>query len=151
MAKYQADKLQRWALSPLTFRYMIEHVPGEVNVWSDLLSRWGAGQERIEDRAFARVARLAVVQRVSPLEEPEFAWPTEAEIRTLQRAARGAGDDLQCAVWSDKRSLMVMPSGQVWIPPDTGDLQQRLCVKAHAGRDERIREVDRLHSSDAKR
>lgn len=43
MARHQADKLQRWALSLLSFQYVIEHVPGEANVWGDLLSRWGAG------------------------------------------------------------------------------------------------------------
>lgn len=47
-------------LSLLAFWYMIEHVPGDVSVWGDLLSRWGAGKERIEDGAVARVARLAV-------------------------------------------------------------------------------------------
>lgn len=36
-------------------------------------------------------------------------------------------------MWSDERGLMLMPSGQVWIPLDAGDLRQRLCVIAHAG------------------
>lgn len=78
----------------------------------------------------SRVQRLC---SACPLEEPEFVWPTEAKIRTLQRAARDAGDDLQRTVWRYERGLMVMPSCQVWIPPDAGDQQQRLCVIAHAG------------------
>jgi len=50
MDRYQADKLQRWALSLMPFQYIIEHVPGEMNVWGDLLSRWGAvrGRSRSE-------------------------------------------------------------------------------------------------------
>ena len=39
MAKYQADKLQRWALVMSTFPYTIESVSGEDNVWGNLLIR----------------------------------------------------------------------------------------------------------------
>jgi hypothetical protein len=133
MARYQADKLQRWALSLLSFRYVIEHVPGEANAWGDLLSRWGAGQDQPADRAGVQIARLAVVERVSPLEESDFVWPTEAELKELQQHANDAGADLQGAEWSDERQLMVTPAGQVWIPADSAEMQQRLCVIAHVG------------------
>ncbi|KAE9030308.1 hypothetical protein PF011_g666 [Phytophthora fragariae] len=56
MAKYRADKSQRWALSLMSFKYVIEHVPGEVNAWGDLPSRWGAGP-------------------ALPLSRPRDAWP----------------------------------------------------------------------------
>ncbi|KAH9094099.1 hypothetical protein Ae201684P_016714 [Aphanomyces euteiches] len=46
MARYQAHKLQRWAMVMATFPYTLEHVAGEANVWGDLLSRWGAAQQR---------------------------------------------------------------------------------------------------------
>ncbi|KAE9356250.1 hypothetical protein PF008_g3693 [Phytophthora fragariae] len=97
MARYQADKLQHWTMSLLVFRYVIEHVPGEVNAWGDLLSRWGAGPALKQERTSRRVARLAVVQRVSPLEDPEFVWPAETEIRALQQVARDDNSDLQGA------------------------------------------------------
>jgi hypothetical protein len=76
MARYQADKLQQWAMTLSMFQYEIEHVPGEENVWGDLLSRWGAQQ----DPPVARMAKLAVVQRVSPLQERDFVWPTQGEL-----------------------------------------------------------------------
>ncbi|GMF39969.1 unnamed protein product [Phytophthora fragariaefolia] len=94
MARYQADKLQRWALSLMSFQY---HVPGDVNVWGDLLSRWGAGQVREDEHEATRVARLAVVERVSPLEDPEFVWPSETEIKAVQDAARKAAQGLEGA------------------------------------------------------
>ncbi|KAE9073862.1 hypothetical protein PF010_g24905 [Phytophthora fragariae] len=97
MARYQADKLQHWTMSLLVFRYVIEHVPGEVNAWGDLLSRWGAGPALKQERTSRRVARLAVVQRVSPLEDPEFVWPAETEILALQQVARDDNSDLQGA------------------------------------------------------
>ncbi|KAE9298670.1 hypothetical protein PR003_g23177 [Phytophthora rubi] len=94
MARYQADKRQRWAMSLLAFRYAIEHVPGEVNAWGDLLSRWGAGSALKQERTSRRVALLAVVQRVSPLQDPEFVWPAETENRGLKQVARD--DNLIC-------------------------------------------------------
>lgn len=42
VARYRADKLQRWSIVLQMFRYTVNHVSGEENVWRDLLSRWGA-------------------------------------------------------------------------------------------------------------
>ncbi|KAE9289660.1 hypothetical protein PF008_g25832 [Phytophthora fragariae] len=133
MARYQADKLQRWAMSLLSFRYVIEHVPGEANVWGDLLSRWGAGSTLQAECASTRIARLAVIERVSPLEDHEFVWPTEAEIRVLQRGTSASGRDQHGVQWDDERQLYVTSAGRVWIPDAAVEMQQRLCVVAHAG------------------
>ncbi|GMF46802.1 unnamed protein product [Phytophthora fragariaefolia] len=132
MARYQADKLQRWALSLMSIQYIIEHVPGDVNVWGDLLIRWGAGQVTEDEHEATRVARLAVVERVSSLEDPAFVWPSETEIKAVQDAVREAAQALEGGQQADERELMVMPSGQVWIPADAEDLRQRLCMIAHA-------------------
>lgn len=133
MARYQADKVQRWALSLMSFKYVIEHVPGEVNAWGDLLSRWGAGPSSRDARGAMRVSRLAVVDRVSPLEAPEFVWPTEAEIKRVQDAACSAGGLLANLTFNEERQVVVDPDGRLWIPDDAVELQQRLCVVTHAG------------------
>jgi hypothetical protein len=39
--KYTADKLHRWALLLMAYKYEIYDISGEDNVWADLLSRWG--------------------------------------------------------------------------------------------------------------
>jgi hypothetical protein len=132
MARYQADKLQRWALSLMAFRYVIEHVPGEQNAWGDLLSRWGAGQLAVEDRHVARVLQLAVVDRVSPLQEADFAWPSEDEIRQAQQLTLDDDEPLPDGVTMNSDRGLAMRGDAVWVP-DNGDLQQRICVVAHAG------------------
>jgi hypothetical protein len=33
------NKIQRWALKLATYNYRIEHIAGELNVWTDLLTR----------------------------------------------------------------------------------------------------------------
>ncbi len=45
--KYAADKLQRWSLLLMGYDYMIVHLPGEQNVWVDLLSRRGTSESAI--------------------------------------------------------------------------------------------------------
>lgn len=40
--RYHADKLQRWAMCLLAFRYVMEHVPGNSTHGGYLLSRWGS-------------------------------------------------------------------------------------------------------------
>ena len=131
MARYQADKLQRWAMTLTRFKYQIEHVAGEDNVWGDLLSRWGATKSD-----GARMRMLAVTARVAPLRDPEFLWPTANEIVSVQRAAIGERDmdaPLPDCSWNDERKQFVDDEGRVWIPDSALELQQRLCVIAHAG------------------
>ncbi|GMF48914.1 unnamed protein product [Phytophthora fragariaefolia] len=124
MARYRADKLQRWALSLMYLKYVIEHVPGEVNAWGDLLRRWGAGPAFPAESTARRVARLAVVDLVPPLQEAEFVWPSEGDIHTLhqdprhQEQARAAGVN-----WDEDRALLLSSTGKVWIPPDATELQ----------------------------
>ena len=45
VSKPVAQKLQRWALQIQKFNYEIIHIRGEDNVWSDLMTRWGAAPE----------------------------------------------------------------------------------------------------------
>jgi hypothetical protein len=97
------------------FRYEIEHVSGEDNVWGDLLSRWGVKQ----DRPVARMAQLAVVQKVSPLQEKEFDWPTQGELVEAQLADIAPRDEdstmLECSYDSADR-LYKTNKGQIRIP-----------------------------------
>jgi hypothetical protein len=132
MARYQADKLQRWAMTLTMFRYEIEHVSGEDNVWGDLLSRWGAQQ----DPPVARMAQLAVVQKVSPLQDKAFDWPTQGELVEVQLADIASRDEdstmPECS-YDSTDGLYKTDKDQIWIPDQAAELQQRLLVVAHAG------------------
>eukprot|EP00918_Siedleckia_nematoides_P087041 GHVU01191441.1.p1 GENE.GHVU01191441.1~~GHVU01191441.1.p1 ORF type:complete len:1485 (+),score=177.77 GHVU01191441.1:529-4455(+) len=43
LAAFAVAKLQRWHISLLSIPYNIYYLPGEHNLWADLLSRWGGG------------------------------------------------------------------------------------------------------------
>jgi hypothetical protein len=43
LARHNVHKLQRWELKIFVFSYRMEHVIGELNYWTDLMTRWGVG------------------------------------------------------------------------------------------------------------
>ncbi|KAG3090540.1 hypothetical protein PI125_g17674 [Phytophthora idaei] len=40
LKKHVRDRLQRWAMRLCGLHYTIGHIPGEKNVWADIISRW---------------------------------------------------------------------------------------------------------------
>jgi RNase H-like domain found in reverse transcriptase len=43
LERHVVHKLQRWELKMSVFSYRMEHVMGELNYWTDLMTRWGVG------------------------------------------------------------------------------------------------------------
>jgi hypothetical protein len=39
LARHTVSKIRRWALKLATYNYRIEHIAGELNVWTELLTR----------------------------------------------------------------------------------------------------------------
>lgn len=42
VARHVVHKVQCWAIRLSEFNFTIEHIPGEMNVWADILTRWAA-------------------------------------------------------------------------------------------------------------
>jgi hypothetical protein len=58
-ASHVVHKLQRWALKMSLFSYRMEHVMGELNYWTDLMTRWGVGRTAgSENKAHGKMASL---------------------------------------------------------------------------------------------
>ncbi|GMF44236.1 unnamed protein product [Phytophthora fragariaefolia] len=128
--RYQADKLQRWSMTMTTYRYVIEHVRGEDNIWANLLSRW-SGPSTPMDQSLARMHQIVLVPAVSPLAECSFAWPTFAEICAAQQLQQKQRPEH--VTWNGSKARFVFGGDRVWIPGN-GDLIPRICVVVHAGR-----------------
>jgi hypothetical protein len=68
LARHVVHKLQRWALKISVFSYREEHVTGELNYWTDHMTRWGV--DRIagsENKAHGKMASLFA--------QPYISWP----------------------------------------------------------------------------
>lgn len=123
--RYLADKLARWAVVLSSFNYAIHHVPGDANVWGDLLSRWGNGNSAEaavwnpdDDKQKSRRLVKLPLPVQSPL-APDFAWPNVDRIQKIQ------------AEFSQQ--ALLKSGGKIWVPEDATELQLSLLVIAHAG------------------
>jgi hypothetical protein len=59
LARHVVLKLQRWAPKTSVFSYRMEHVMGELNKWTDLMTRWGVGWVAgSENKAHGKMASL---------------------------------------------------------------------------------------------
>jgi hypothetical protein len=100
---------------------MIVHLPGEQNVWANLLSRWGTSESVI--------CVMKLVQfRPSPQLDQRFLWPRKEELLKFQLAS---GEKFH---QYDEEDLGLTDTGKWWVPlRGTEDFHQRICVVAHAG------------------
>ena len=113
------SRLARWALRLQEYNYSIEHIAGELNVWADLLSRWGAGPKQV----VANAARVQYDRRVANA----LSWPTLDEIQELQKDLDEAPTD-----GCEEQNGLLMFKGRVWIPP-LDYIRSALMVIAHYG------------------
>lgn len=126
VARHVVNKVQRWALRLAEFNFTIEHIPGESNLWADILTRWAAADY---DRSPAR--RLSAIK--VPLmnnDKPEL--PSFEIISKSQKKyppPQNEGFNLS----SDNPPLWKYPNGKIYIPKNDQDLQLRIAVSAHCG------------------
>lgn len=127
-------KLMRWAFELQSYRYTIEHIEGEKNVWADILSRWTVP----EVKAFRTVRRKRRRPKrpresienpiIRPM--PEFRWPTMDDIQ-LSQMNHGPPEE---EGWVKVAAVyQKVDSDQVWIPKNDKALQVRLLTAAHFG------------------
>jgi hypothetical protein len=137
LARHTVSKIQRWALKLATYNYRIEHITGELNVWTDLLTRWGAAVTKTTSMPRNDSTLHYGALFVAPLvmDTRNYDFPVAAEVLRLQKAA-ARNPDLK-EVPPTKRGtngLLVNDQGKIWIPTNAVSMQVRLCVIAHCGR-----------------
>jgi hypothetical protein len=120
-----------------TYNYRIEHIAGEINVWTDLITRWGAAVTRTTSTPRKNNTLHYGALFVAPLamDTSNYNFPVAAEVLRLQKAA-AHNPDLN-KVPPKKRvanGLLVNEQSKIWIPTNAVSMQVRLCVIAHCGR-----------------
>jgi RNase H-like domain found in reverse transcriptase len=137
LARHTVSKIQRCALKQATYNYRIENIAGELNVWTDLLTRWGAAVTKTtstpRNDSTLRYGSLFLAPLAADDSDNEF--PVASEVLRLQKAA-ARNPDLK-EVPPTKRGahgLLVNDQGKIWIPTNSVRMQVRLCVIADCGR-----------------
>lgn len=129
IARHTASKLMRWAIKLSAFRYVVEHLPGDRNVWADMLTRWAVqSKATITTDGHARFKSLMLAP-VSPGLDPELDWPTLDGIIASQDASK------ELAPSSSKSTSkgLVNDEGVSWIPSTDHKLKLRILIAAHTG------------------
>jgi len=111
LQKNSVEKLCRWASKFQGFRYIIKHLPGDDNLWADMLCRW------IPKPFKART--VALLQR-------DFSLASIIEMQQLQEQSSTGSLEIT----SSDGVLMFMD--KVWVP-DANNLRLQICIVGHCG------------------
>ena len=127
--RHTASKLMRWAIKLSAFRYVVEHLPGQRNVWADMLTRWAVYPK--SSVAIDKAGRLKslMVSPINPGLNPELDWPSREEILVSQ-------ENYSQSVPSSYRQTCegwVNEDGATWIPDNDNLLKLRILIAAHTG------------------
>jgi len=127
IARHTANKLMRWALRLSGYRYVIEHLPGDRNVWADILTRWA-----VKPKTCVRALSLArlMVAPITPSNSEEFDWPKRSEIKSVQILSKKDAPNR----FKEVNGILQDSNGVFWIPPDSEDmLKLRIIIACHTG------------------
>ena len=130
LSKAASQRLVGWRACMSQFNYVIQHIPGEDNHWSDLLSRW-----RVLDSE-GPLVRANVIAVVAP-PTGDYQMPSKGEIKDRQDAvARGqveVATPLGTVTRGEDGLYRVSYQGSMvlWVPEEERELQARLMVCAH--------------------
>ena len=127
--RHTASKLMRWAIKLSAFRYVVEHLPGERNVWADMLTRWAVYPK--SSVCTDKVGRLKSLMMcpINPGLSEEFDWPTCKEIIASQTNAQESVP----SSYRKKDEIWVNEEGATWVP-DCDELPKlRMLIAAHTG------------------
>jgi RNase H-like domain found in reverse transcriptase len=112
LGRHSASKLFRWAFMLSVFRYTNEFLPGDCNIWADLMTRWGAPE--IAPTLLARRFRGIFRAPISPSLDSDLEWPDVSAVINAQASATCTppiGFEAR-----ESNSIFASSSGAAWIP-----------------------------------
>jgi hypothetical protein len=126
--------LQRLALKMSVFSYYMEHVMGEFNYWTDLMTRWGVGWIA-ENKAHGKIDSLFAQPYISPPDYDTVEFPPKKEMLLVQQSAVDEYERCQQGDAMARQEVrlqqvdaggMRMMNNALWIPERAVQLQLRL-------------------------
>ena len=135
MTKNALKKVRRWCMTLSAFQYTIVYIPGDENIWADLLSRWGnpntvANRSTVQPTENERIARLFKAP-YCPKRDDDFVWPSNADIEKAQ--SKLDSNTISRFSLSKESGIYKNRNGAIFIPTDEIQLQLRICVVGHFG------------------
>ena len=122
MPAYLVSKIQRWALILSQFEYVVSYVPGELDYFPDLMTRWVAASKLrrlyvpipdVESQTFHKNAKLEKIR-----ESQKAMPPAEATMRTA-----GRNTSHGC----------LSRDGKIYVPKSATQIKIDLLIMSHCG------------------
>ena len=121
MPAYLVSKIQRWALILSQFEYSCSHVPGELNYFPDLMTRWGAKSVR---RIYLPTPALSRV---------DFDPPSFYEALNKAQATMSVSERNTLSPQTVHGYSILTHHGRMYVPKKDDHLKLNLLVMAHCG------------------
>ena len=121
MPAYLVSKIQRWALILSQFEYSCSHVPGELNYFPDLMTRWGARSVR---RVYLPAPAASKV---------EFDPVTFYKALEQSQAKMPATESKKLSLTTTHGHSILTKDGKLYVPKHDDQLKVNLLVMAHRG------------------
>jgi hypothetical protein len=123
------------------FYYSMEHGMGELNYWTDLMTRWGVGwKSGSENKAHGKMASRFAKPYISPPDYDTVEVPSNNEILLVHQSAVNEYERCEQSKATALKEAspqqvdaggMRMMNNALWIPERAVELRLRLCVEAH--------------------
>ena len=92
------------------YKYIIEFIDGDSNVWADLLTRWAAPKAASQD---IKIKSLRWRSHLNLLTTSEFKWPSIETIQDYQVQSQTLVPEHAI---QDVETLLWHLNGKIWIP-----------------------------------
>ena len=125
VARHVVHKVQRWALRLAEFNFTIEHIPGESNLWADMLTRWGApNQEYFPARGTSPI-RVPLITEY-PRDLPSIDLIAASQSKCIPPTDSVFIHSLNDSFWRNE-------TGKLYVPTQDEELLLRIAVAGHCG------------------
>jgi hypothetical protein len=140
MNKNTMEKIARWCARLFSLKFTMHAIPGDENVWADMLSRWGAQLINADSQLLATLTTDKFFPENSKgyksfhslhlfTEETEMQFPS-AEFVKSKQSDNELSATLDGAEY-DNNSGLYMVGTRIWIPDDAMEIQICICIVAH--------------------
>ena len=127
--RHTASKLMRWAIKLSAFRYVIQHLPGDRNIWADMLTRWAVTpKSNINSNRVGKLKSLMMAP-INPGVDSELDWPPLQDIISAQNSAK----ENPPSSFKQTDDGWVGSNGVHWVSGGEDLLKLRILIAAHTG------------------
>ena len=105
-------RIDRWVLKLEGYKYQVQHIAGADNIWSDLLSRWGA-QPLIPSIPTMYLRRIIPRHLAQPVTTPYnlIEFPTRQDLLRMQTEVTTPSN-----IHGNDQGVLVNLEGKTWVP-----------------------------------